>query len=83
MAAAMGGLDALVFTGGVGENSAVVRSLTLDKLGFLGVSVDAQRNQFGSGDRLISPDRSAVACIVVVAHEDREIARQVRSLLGD
>ncbi|HEY6790586.1 MAG TPA: acetate/propionate family kinase, partial [Trebonia sp.] len=57
MVAALGGLDALVFTGGVGENSAEIRSRAMDGLGFLGVRADASRNDSGTGDREIgSPD---------------------------
>ena len=48
MAAALGGLDVLVFTGGVGEHSAEVRSLAAAGLGFLGVEVDETRNRAGS-----------------------------------
>jgi acetate kinase len=80
MAAAMDGLDALVFTGGVGENAPAVRKLTAEGLSFLGVAVDDARNQ-GAGDREISTERSAVRTLVIAAREDLEIARQVRSIL--
>jgi acetate kinase len=81
MAAAMSGLDALVFTGGVGENAAAIRERTADGLGFLGVSLDASRNRKEEGDRLISADGSPVKSLVVAAREDLEIARQVVALL--
>jgi acetate kinase len=81
MAAAMSGLDALVFTGGVGENSAAIRERTAQGLGFLGVALDESRNSKEEGDRLISSDRSPVKSLVVAAREDLEIARQVRALL--
>ena len=62
MAASLGGLDALVFTGGVGERSAPIRAMAADGLGFLGVAVDAARNEApGDGDREVSPDGAAVA----------------------
>jgi acetate kinase len=79
MAAAMDGLDALVFTGGVGENAAPVRKLVADGLGFLGVTVDEDLNE-GTGDRDISDD-GRVRTLIVAAREDLEIARQVRSVL--
>ncbi len=82
MAAAMGGMDGLVFTGGVGENAAPIRSRAADGLGFLGVSLDAARNEGGNGDRLISAEGAPVSALVIAAREDLEIARQVRGLLG-
>jgi len=81
MAAAMGGLDALVFTGGVGEHSAAVRAGVAEGLGFLGVAVDSAVNA-ASGDREISAGGAAVRTVVVSAREDLEISRQVRELLG-
>jgi acetate kinase len=54
MAAAMDGLDAVVFTGGVGENAPTIRALAADGLGFLGVAVDPERNGAASGDAEIS-----------------------------
>jgi acetate kinase len=80
MAAATDGMDALVFTGGVGENAAPVRKLAADGLGFLGVGVDDGRNQ-GTGDREIGADDAAVRTLVIAAREDLEIVRQVRTVL--
>ncbi|HYY82787.1 MAG TPA: acetate/propionate family kinase, partial [Actinomycetes bacterium] len=82
MAASLGGLDALVFTGGVGENSAGVRARACDGLGFLGVRVDAEANAAGGGDRRIGAGGAPVAVLVVAAREDLEIAREVRRLLA-
>lgn len=82
MAAAVGGLDALVFTGGVGEHSPVVRRRAVERLGFLGVEVDADRNATTSGDGDISAVGAAVRTLVVTAREDLQIAREARSLLG-
>ena len=81
MAAALGGLDALVFTGGVGERSAPVRAAAADGLGFLGVAVDLGRNGAPDGDADVSADGAPVRTLVVPAREDLEIARQVRALL--
>jgi acetate kinase len=81
MAAALGGLDALVFTGGVGERSGPVRAAAADGLGFLGVALDPGRNGAPDGDTDVSADGAAVRALVVPAREDVEIARQVRALL--
>ncbi len=83
MTAAMDGLDVLVFTGGVGERSAAIRARAADGLGFLGVTVDAQRNDAASaGDREISDPGARVRSLVIAAREDLEIVRQVRQLLA-
>ena len=80
MAAAMNGLDAMVFTGGVGENSAAIRARAADGLGLLGVEVDAGQNAAARGDTAITGPRSAVQVLVVAAREDLEVARQVRTV---
>jgi acetate kinase len=81
MAAAMGGLDAVVFTGGVGENSQRVRRDTCRGLEFLGTAIDDDANEHRSGDRFVSPLGAAVAAVVVAAREDLEMARQVREAM--
>jgi acetate kinase len=81
MAAAMGGLDVLVFTGGVGEHSALLRARAADGLRFLGVSLDPERNQSGAADREIGAAGCRVSVFVVAAREDLEIAAQVRSVM--
>jgi acetate kinase len=82
MAAALNGLDTLVFTGGVGERAPDIRRWAAAGLGFLGVSVDSARNQRASGDTEITDPGSAVRTFVIAAREDLEIARQVREILG-
>jgi acetate kinase len=82
MAAATGGLDAIVFTGGVGENSAEIRQRAMDGLGFLGVTADPASNDAGTGDREIGAPAAAVRALVIAAREDIEIARQVRATLA-
>jgi acetate kinase len=82
MAAAMDGLDALVFTGGVGENAAEVRRAAGAGLRFLGVAVDDQRNGAVEGDADVSATEAGVRTLVVRAREDLEIARQVRGVLS-
>ncbi len=81
MAAAMGGIDLLAFTGGVGENSAEIRGRAMGGLGFLGIAADQHRNTAEAGDRLISPDRAAVQAFVIAAREDKQIAAEVRGIL--
>lgn len=81
MAAAMGGIDVLAFTGGVGERSATVRRRACEKLGFLGVGIDASQGVDGQ-DRDISGGAAGVRTLVVTAREDLQIAREVRALLA-
>ncbi len=81
MAAAMGGLDALVFTGGVGENSPRVRAAAAKSLAFLGVEIDPRRNPSAGGDASVAASRARVASVVVAAREDLEIAVQVRATI--
>jgi acetate kinase len=81
MAAAMGGLDGLVFCGGVGEHAPAVRTRAVAGLEFLGVAIDEAANADGTSDRDISAPGGTVATLVVEAREDLEIARQVLELL--
>ena len=82
-AAILGGVDAVVFTGGVGENSALIRGRALDDLGFLGLTLDAAENDAGStGARIISSPDSRVLALVVPTDEEFEIARQVLEVTG-
>jgi acetate kinase len=82
MAAAMGGLDLLTFTGGVGERSAPIRTRAAAGLGFLGVALDDGRNEAAQVDAEIGAAQAAVRAFVVEAREDLEIARSVRAVLG-
>ena len=81
MAATLSGVDALVFTGGVGENAPVVRAGAATGLDFLGVAVNPGRNAAARGDADISAVGAPVAALVVAAREDLEIAREVRRVL--
>jgi len=81
MAAASRGLDLLVFTGGVGEHSALVRAEAADRLRWLGVGVDVRANNSADGDAEITHSSAAVRCVVVTAREDLQISREVRHLL--
>jgi acetate kinase len=84
MAAAMDGLDALVFTGGVGERSPEIRSRAAAGLGFLGVQVDAARNAASpdADDYEISAPGAPVRTFVIAAREDKQIAAEVRQVLA-
>ena len=80
-AAAMGGLDAIAFTGGIGENSSALRKRCCAGLEFLGVALDAHRNESESGDRLLSPDGARPAVYAVAADEERVVARRAYAIL--
>jgi acetate kinase len=82
MAAALGGLDTLVFTGGIGEHQAQARAEAASGLAFLGVAVDASRNAAARPDCDISAAGAAVRTLVIAAREDIEIARQTRAALA-
>jgi acetate kinase len=80
MAAAMNGLDAIVFTGGIGEHNPAVRAAAAAGLGFLGIKVDPDRNH-ATADAIVSGPDAVTPCVVVTAREDVEIARQSREVL--
>jgi len=82
MAAALGGLDALAFTGGIGEHAPAVRADAAAGLAFLGVALDPARNDAANGDADVSAPDAPVRTVVVTAREDAEIAAQVRHLLA-
>jgi acetate kinase len=82
MAAAMGGVDVIVFTGGVGENSPLVRARAAEGLGFLGVRLDAARNATGAGDRAIGAAGAPAGALVVPAREDLQIAHETRAVMS-
>jgi acetate kinase len=82
MTAATGGLDLLVFTGGVGEHSWPVRAALTEALAHLGTAVDDDRNRAATADADISAEGAAARTVVVTAREDLEIRRQVLEVLG-
>jgi acetate kinase len=84
MAASMDGLDALVFTGGVGEHSPEIRSRAAGGLGFLGVRLDEARNAAApeADDYEIGAVGTPVRTFVIAAREDKQIASEVRSVLA-
>jgi acetate kinase len=82
MAAALGGLDVLVFTGGVGEASAAIRARAVDRLDFLGLQISEREDRAALEDRDISAPGATAKTLVIGAREDLEMARQARDLLG-
>ena len=80
LAAALGGLDILVFSGGIGENSCEARSRICAGLEFLGITLDPVRNQ--AGEPVISADSSRVQVRVIRTDEESMIARDVSRLLA-
>lgn len=81
-AAILGGLDAIVFTAGVGENSAYVREASCEGLEFLGISIDPSKNdKRAKGIRVISEDENRVKILVIPTNEELEIARQTFSIV--
>ena len=79
-AAALGGLDTLVFAGGIGENAPTVRARICDGLGFLGTELEEKRNPANEG--VISVAASRVAVRVIRTDEERMIAKTVCRVLG-
>jgi len=83
MAAALGGLDVLVFTGGVGEHAPALRARAADRLGFLGVAIGEPANAAAREDGDIGAPDARARTLVVHAREDLEIARQARRLVAN
>jgi len=81
--AALGSVDAIVFTGGIGENSAVVRFKSCEGLSALGVTLDERRNNADSGGiREIQAEKGGVRILVIPTNEEHEIARQTVEVIG-
>jgi acetate kinase len=79
-AAALGGLDTLVFAGGIGENAPIIRERICDGLDFLGIELDQKRNAMNAP--LISPDAGRVKVRVIRTDEELMIARSVIRVLN-
>lgn len=78
--AELGGLDAIVFTAGCGENAIEVRQKIADQLSYFGLAVDASRNDVRGKERKISPDNATVDVLVVPTNEELMIVRDVQRL---
>jgi acetate kinase len=82
-AAAMGGLEAIAFTGGIGENSARLRASCCAGLEFLGIELDPERNEHGTGDRAVTKEKSPVAVYALGTNEELIVARRAyRAITG-
>ena len=81
MAAALGGMEVLVFTGGVGERSPEIRARTAEGLGFLGVEIDPAKNSSPAVDAELTASGSVVRTLVLQAREDLEMVRQTAFVL--
>lgn len=79
--AAMNGVDAIVFTAGVGENNIEVRSMIGEYLGYLGTGVDKDKNNIRGEEAVISPDGSKVSVLVIPTNEELAIARETVKLV--
>lgn len=80
LAAALGGVDTLVFSAGIGEHSSVVRARICEGLEFLGITIDSTRNE--ANDTVISTEDSQVTVRVIHTDEEREMAQSVLSVLA-
>ena len=79
--AAMGGVDAIIFTAGIGENSKETRAEILDGLDYLGVKVDPEANDCRGKERVISTDDSKVKAMIIPTNEELVIARDTMELI--
>jgi acetate kinase len=82
-AAAMGGIDAIVFTGGIGENAVSVREKVLEPLEFMGVQIDREKNSSKQKEKIITRDQSPVKALVVPTNEELSIALKTRKIVEE
>ena len=82
-AAAMGGVDVILFTGGVGENQATARAGVCKTLGFLGVQIDPEKNKVRGKEAIISTDDSKVKVVVIPTDEELMIASDTMDILNN
>ncbi len=80
MMAVLGGLDALVFTAGVGENSPEVRAAACDSFHFLHMKLDPAKNAQSPADGNVAAPDSSIPVLIIRAQEDWQIARECRAL---
>jgi acetate kinase len=79
----LGGADAIVFTGGIGENSSVIRTAVCRDLGWFGIELDPELNAGGAAERLVSTKGSRVQLWTVPTNEEIVVARQSKTLLDE
>ena len=77
----MGGLDAIAFTAGIGENNPYVRKMSTTNLGFMGIDIDETKNKIRGEETKISTDSSKVQVWVVPTNEELAIARETVELV--
>ncbi len=82
MTAALGGLDTLVFTGGIGEHSAPIRARVVAALGYLGARLDRHANELAANDVDVATSDSGIRILIIAAREDLTILRHVKRVLG-
>ena len=82
MAASLGGLDALAFTGGVGEHAVTLRQNVCERLGFLGLEIDPAANAVAHSDSVLSTPQSRVGIVAVAFREDLSMLSEVRAVLA-
>jgi len=80
LAAALGGLDGLIFTGGIGEHAGAIRAQVCDGMGWIGIALDPARN--ATAARVLSPEGAVVTVMVIPTDEERVIARAMASALA-
>lgn len=78
----LGGVDAIAFTGGIGENYAPLRRAVLEAMGFMGMVIDDEANEHGTGERLISAPQSAIEAHVIPANEELMVVRSTYALIN-
>ncbi|MCW0952921.1 acetate kinase [Weissella ceti] len=78
----MGGVDAITFTAGIGENAANVREDIINRLNFMGIKIDTEANNVRGVERVISTEDSAASVLLIPTNEELEIARDVERLKG-
>src|SRR5208282_4530976 len=76
----LGGADAIVFTGGIGENSSAIRAGVCRELGWFGIELDPARNAAGPHERMVSTPGARVQLWTVPTNEEIVVARQVKQL---
>jgi len=81
-AAAMGGVDAIVFTAGIGENNAVLREMIMENMDFLGARIDKEKNKTNGRELDISAADSKVKVLIIPTNEEIAIARDTLSLVN-
>ena len=81
--AALGGLDILVFSGGVGENSDIVRRAVCCELGYMGIDIDLEKNKVRREEAVISSKKSKVKVLVVPTNEELVIASDTMEIINE